>query len=81
MRSDVDLPRRSSTPACDLDRDGEFLPRRIHCTEADPPKEGSDKTGGGSYGTHNNVGIARTPEGTPLLLAPDPAKALVKALG
>ncbi|MER6180881.1 class A beta-lactamase [Streptomyces sp. NPDC001652] len=29
----------------------------------------ADKTGGGSYGTNNNVGIAWTPEGTPLLLA------------
>lgn len=29
----------------------------------------ADKTGGGSYGTNNNVGIAWTPEGTPLVLA------------
>ncbi|MFD3841397.1 class A beta-lactamase [Streptomyces sp. NPDC058642] len=28
----------------------------------------ADKTGGGSYGTNNNVGIAWTPQGTPLLL-------------
>ncbi|WP_330358508.1 class A beta-lactamase [Streptomyces chartreusis] len=28
----------------DLDRDGEFLGRRIHYTEADLPKSGSDKT-------------------------------------
>ncbi|MFD8046599.1 class A beta-lactamase [Streptomyces sp. WAC 05379] len=28
----------------DLDRDGEFLRRRIHYTEADLPKSGSDKT-------------------------------------
>ncbi|MFF6977444.1 class A beta-lactamase [Streptomyces sp. NPDC008343] len=28
----------------DLDRDGEFLRHRIHYTEADLPKEGSDKT-------------------------------------
>lgn len=28
----------------DLDRDGEFLSRRIHYTDADLPKEGSDKT-------------------------------------
>ncbi|NNN36665.1 class A beta-lactamase [Streptomyces sp. S3(2020)] len=29
----------------------------------------ADKTGGGSYGTNNNVGIAWTPQGTPLVLA------------
>ncbi|MGW7210067.1 class A beta-lactamase [Streptomyces sp. NPDC054837] len=29
----------------------------------------ADKTGGGSYGTNNNVGIAWTREGTPLVLA------------
>jgi beta-lactamase class A len=29
----------------------------------------ADKTGGGSYGTNNNVGIAWTPDGTPLVLA------------
>jgi beta-lactamase class A len=29
----------------------------------------ADKTGGGSYGTNNNVGIAWTEDGTPLLLA------------
>lgn len=29
----------------------------------------ADKTGGGSYGTNNNVGIAWTPDGAPLVLA------------
>ncbi|MES5821235.1 class A beta-lactamase [Streptomyces sp. RG80] len=29
----------------------------------------ADKTGGGSYGTNNNAGIAWTPDGTPILLA------------
>ncbi|WP_405808496.1 class A beta-lactamase [Streptomyces sp. NBC_00210] len=29
----------------------------------------ADKTGGGSYGTCNDVGIARTPDGTPIVLA------------
>ncbi|MEV3988922.1 class A beta-lactamase [Streptomyces sp. NPDC049837] len=29
----------------------------------------ADKTGGGSYGTNNDVGIAWTPEGTPVVLA------------
>ncbi|MGY1580409.1 class A beta-lactamase [Streptomyces sp. MN13] len=29
----------------------------------------ADKTGGGSYGTNNNVGIAWTPDGTPVVLA------------
>ncbi|MDN3020332.1 class A beta-lactamase [Streptomyces sp. S.PB5] len=29
----------------------------------------ADKTGGGSYGTNNNVGIAWTPDGTPLVLS------------
>jgi beta-lactamase class A len=29
----------------------------------------ADKTGGGAYGTNNNVGIAWTPDGTPVVLA------------
>ncbi|WP_371659874.1 class A beta-lactamase [Streptomyces sp. NBC_00280] len=29
----------------------------------------ADKTGAGSYGTNNNVGIAWTPDGTPIILA------------
>jgi len=29
----------------------------------------ADKTGGGSYGANNNVGIAWTPDGTPIVLA------------
>ncbi|MEE1929596.1 class A beta-lactamase [Streptomyces sp. TRM 70351] len=37
----------------------------------------ADKTGGGSYGTNNDVGVAWTPDGTPVVLAvlttrPDP---------
>lgn len=29
----------------------------------------ADKTGSGSYGTTNNVGVARTPDGTPVVLS------------
>ncbi|MEU6380454.1 class A beta-lactamase [Streptomyces sp. NPDC046909] len=45
----------------------------------------ADKTGGGSYGTNNNAGIAWTPDGTPLVLSilatkPDQAAARDDAL-
>ncbi|MER6342908.1 class A beta-lactamase [Streptomyces sp. NPDC001595] len=77
-------------PAADRDRLTHWLLNNT--TSADRLRAGvpdswtvADKTGGGEYGTNNNVGIAWTPDGTPVVLAvlsrkADPAAVRVNAL-